>query len=394
MTFTITQPCIDTMDQSCVEVCPVDCIHFDEGVDRMLYIDPVECIDCGACQPACPVSAIFPEADVPADQRFFTELNALWYHDKDAARSRVPGAGGGAPAAPAEPVAAPVVAATAAESTASAAPAAEPAAPAAAAPAPVAAAAAPAPAPPVPPPPVTQVSAGGGSTYVRPGTSAVGVAALALLAVTYYVMWVFPGPKLLEIAGVRIGASVVLLVPIALIALLVVLLHEASMLGRFASHQARRIDAWRERNLRAMRRSEESRRHYQAAAVEAVAAQRFAFPSTTHPDYRAYVNVPEPLMAVEVGPGSEKLFADIVVTRQPGNYPAMVAMVETRETVTREQAENVWKRLENRAAPLYLYVPAGLAQEAGDYARSVDLQNYRLRTWRRVAGFGVKVSEP
>ena len=54
MTFVITQPCIDEMDQSCVDVCPVDCIHFEEGADRMLYIDPVECIDCGACVDPCP----------------------------------------------------------------------------------------------------------------------------------------------------------------------------------------------------------------------------------------------------------------------------------------------------------------------------------------------------
>src|SRR5690606_38552704 len=114
VTFTITQPCIDTMDQSCVEVCPVDCIHFEEGKDRMLYINPAECIDCGACQPACPVSAIFPEADVPADQAHFTEINALWYEDPEAARAKV---GGGA--------AAPAAAPAAAESPAEAAPAAE-----------------------------------------------------------------------------------------------------------------------------------------------------------------------------------------------------------------------------------------------------------------------------
>ncbi|MSQ42140.1 MAG: ferredoxin family protein [Dehalococcoidia bacterium] len=100
MTFVITQPCIDTTDQSCVEVCPVDCIHFEEGVDRMLYIDPVECIDCGACQPACPVTAIFPEPDLPADQRRFTEINALWYRDRVVARQQV----GSTPAA-AAPVA-------------------------------------------------------------------------------------------------------------------------------------------------------------------------------------------------------------------------------------------------------------------------------------------------
>ena len=65
MTYYITQPCIDVMDQSCVDVCPVDCIHFEEGDDRMLYIDPDECIDCGACEPACPVNAIYAEDDLP-----------------------------------------------------------------------------------------------------------------------------------------------------------------------------------------------------------------------------------------------------------------------------------------------------------------------------------------
>ena len=91
MTFTITDPCIDTMDQSCVEVCPVDCIHFEEGVDRMLFIEPEECIDCGACEPACPVTAIFPEANVPADQERFNEINELWFTDAAAARALVDG---------------------------------------------------------------------------------------------------------------------------------------------------------------------------------------------------------------------------------------------------------------------------------------------------------------
>ena len=90
MTYVITQPCVDVMDKSCVDVCPVDCIHYDEGTDRKLYIDPDECIDCGACEPACPVSAIFAEDDVPADQAFYTEVDALWYKDKDAARAKVP----------------------------------------------------------------------------------------------------------------------------------------------------------------------------------------------------------------------------------------------------------------------------------------------------------------
>ena len=50
---------------SCVSVCPVDCIHYEEGVDRKLFIDPNECIDCGACEPECPVNAIFPEDQLP-----------------------------------------------------------------------------------------------------------------------------------------------------------------------------------------------------------------------------------------------------------------------------------------------------------------------------------------
>ena len=81
MTYVITEPCIDVLDKSCVEVCPVDCIHYDEGEDRMLYIDPDECIDCGACEPACPVTAIFAEDDVPDGMKEYTALNAQWYKD-------------------------------------------------------------------------------------------------------------------------------------------------------------------------------------------------------------------------------------------------------------------------------------------------------------------------
>ena len=90
MTYYITQPCVDTLDKGCIDVCPVDCIHFEEGVDRMLYIDPDECIDCGACEPACPVSAIYAEDDMPEDQAVFAEINILWFQDKDAARAKVP----------------------------------------------------------------------------------------------------------------------------------------------------------------------------------------------------------------------------------------------------------------------------------------------------------------
>ena len=89
MTYVICEPCIDVMDKACVEVCPVDCIHYEEGVDRKLYIDPDECIDCGACEPACPVTAIFAEDDVPDNWKEYTELDAKWFKDKDAVRARL-----------------------------------------------------------------------------------------------------------------------------------------------------------------------------------------------------------------------------------------------------------------------------------------------------------------
>ena len=88
MTFVIAEPCIDVMDQACLRVCPVACIHFDAGKDRKLYIDPAECIDCGACEPACPVEAIYHEYDLPTPWRLYGDIDALWFRDPEAARAR------------------------------------------------------------------------------------------------------------------------------------------------------------------------------------------------------------------------------------------------------------------------------------------------------------------
>ena len=87
MTYVIAEPCIDVLDISCVSVCPVDCIHYEEGVDRKLFIDPNECIDCGACEPECPVNAIFPEESLPTEWAQYTAIDATWYTDKAAARA-------------------------------------------------------------------------------------------------------------------------------------------------------------------------------------------------------------------------------------------------------------------------------------------------------------------
>jgi NAD-dependent dihydropyrimidine dehydrogenase PreA subunit len=87
MAYVIAEPCIGTKDTACVDVCPVDCIHprKDEAAfesETQLYISPVECIDCGACVPVCPVTAIFALDDLPEKWQNFTAINADWYTKK------------------------------------------------------------------------------------------------------------------------------------------------------------------------------------------------------------------------------------------------------------------------------------------------------------------------
>lgn len=72
MPYVVTEPCIGVKDKSCITVCPVDCIY--EGPD-MVYIHPDECIDCGLCEPECPVTAIFVDSDVPTKWAEYVELN-------------------------------------------------------------------------------------------------------------------------------------------------------------------------------------------------------------------------------------------------------------------------------------------------------------------------------
>ena len=80
MTYVIAQPCIDVKDKACVDDCPVDCIHPVDGEDvNQLFIDPDECIDCGACEPECPVEAIFTEEDLPEEWAHFTKINADYF---------------------------------------------------------------------------------------------------------------------------------------------------------------------------------------------------------------------------------------------------------------------------------------------------------------------------
>ncbi|MDR0960215.1 MAG: ferredoxin family protein [Propionibacteriaceae bacterium] len=76
MTYVIALPCVDVKDRACVEECPVDCIY--EG-NRTLYINPEECVDCGACEPVCPREAIFYEDDLPEEWAEFKDINAAFF---------------------------------------------------------------------------------------------------------------------------------------------------------------------------------------------------------------------------------------------------------------------------------------------------------------------------
>ena len=87
MAYVIAEPCVNVKDGACVDVCPVDCIHPMKGEPdyeqhNQLYIHPDECIDCGACEPACPVAAIFEESAVPEQWRHYIKINADYYQQR------------------------------------------------------------------------------------------------------------------------------------------------------------------------------------------------------------------------------------------------------------------------------------------------------------------------
>ncbi len=93
MTYVIGEPCIDVVDRACVDECPVDCIY--EGA-RALYIHPDECVDCGACEPVCPVEAIYYEDDLPEELTPYLADNATFFTELVPGRSEPLGSPGGA----------------------------------------------------------------------------------------------------------------------------------------------------------------------------------------------------------------------------------------------------------------------------------------------------------
>ncbi len=76
MTYVIAEPCVDVHDRACVEECPVDCIY--DGL-RKGYIQPDECVECGACEPVCPVTAIFHEEDLPPEWRHYARIEREFF---------------------------------------------------------------------------------------------------------------------------------------------------------------------------------------------------------------------------------------------------------------------------------------------------------------------------
>jgi NAD-dependent dihydropyrimidine dehydrogenase PreA subunit len=83
MAYVITDTC--TKDEHCIEACPVNCIHptkEEAGFADVphLYVNPADCIDCGACIPVCPTNSIFPVEELPAAQQEFIEKNAKYYN--------------------------------------------------------------------------------------------------------------------------------------------------------------------------------------------------------------------------------------------------------------------------------------------------------------------------
>ena len=78
MAYFVAADCLDVLDRSCIEECPVDCIY--EG-GRKMYINPSECIDCGACEPVCPVKAIFVDDELPAEWKQYSDINKQFFKD-------------------------------------------------------------------------------------------------------------------------------------------------------------------------------------------------------------------------------------------------------------------------------------------------------------------------
>ena len=126
----------------------------------------------------------------------------------------------------------------------------------------------------------------------------------------------------------------------------------------------------------------QSREELHGRIVQEIAQARYEFPTPELASYRTFVNVPEVTLPVTDESGSE-LTPNIVVVDTPGNLLKILAQVETAETVTEEQAQQLWlpfARLPDAA--FYLYVPVGYGAAAKRICKKLGVDVYGFRTWR------------
>jgi len=378
MTFVITSPCLDTTDKACVDVCPVDCIHYEDGVDNMLFINPVECIDCGACEPVCPVNAIFEEDGVPDNENKFIEINSLWFDDPIAARAKLSGgstddtvadntadepesqvdgsteiavSSDNEPVETSETSDEEEVVSVTTESAGIASP--------------------------------QQVEANSYLVSSNQLPSPASILALIPFIMLFIISWLVPGPIVFVVIGIEIGIFTIVCFLIGNLFLLLFMLFEGKMLARYSAMSERHILKWRDTPV-SWRRSEEMRRLDLESIVNKIAESSFAYPNDDYPSLQTFVNLPDPQLGIEIVGGiGGRIYPDIIVAEQPGNYPKLIGQIESSETVTREQAERVWVSLDNSDSTTYLFVPTGYAARAKDYIRSAGIKNIRVRTWKR-----------
>jgi hypothetical protein len=124
------------------------------------------------------------------------------------------------------------------------------------------------------------------------------------------------------------------------------------------------------------------------STVRDLAASRFNFPNDDYPDLETYVNVPEAVMGI----GDEDLFPDIVVVRMPGKWFEMSAVVETRDSVTEENAREFWLPY-SKMGDFFLFVPVGYAGKAKKICGKVGVDLTGLRTYRHQPIWGIEVND-
>jgi hypothetical protein len=147
-----------------------------------------------------------------------------------------------------------------------------------------------------------------------------------------------------------------------------------------------------------LERNERTKTEELVKAAQAIFEERFQFPTEEHPAYRAFINLPEHTMEVQVG--NETIAPDIVVVEKINTgetHLVMTAAVATKEMVTEAEAKQEWARLAKIPNTIfYLYTPVGYGAEAKKLCSKLKIKHVYHRTWRWTPrGFEVNdITEP